>query len=66
MIPELETFILYYIGWHEHEYGFAEFKQSVLGELGEEGFKFALIHFREMRLAREADGDRRTYYEATK
>jgi len=66
MDPRLETFILYYLCWHEGEIDFTEFKQSLLEELKPEGMKAALNMFSEMRLERERHDDRRTYFEAQK
>jgi hypothetical protein len=60
----LETFILYYLCWHEGELSFSEFRQSLIDDLRPEGMKAALEMFREMRLEREKSGDRRTYFEA--
>lgn len=66
MDKRLETFILYYLCWHERDISFTEFKQSLLDELEPEGMKSVLEMFREMRLERERNGDYRTYFEVQK
>ena len=57
---ELETFLLYYTCWHEGEFPLAEFKKSLLDEIGAEGLKSALNQFKGMC------GNYRTYYEFQK
>ncbi len=66
MAHELETFLLYYTCWHEHEFGLQEMKQLLLGELGVDGLGKALEEFRVMLLPFREVGDRRIYYDIQK
>lgn len=62
----METFILYYIAWHENEFSLVEMRELLIGELGEAGFVQVLAEFKTQRLAREAAGDLRTMYRILK
>lgn len=64
MDQNFETFLLYYISWHEGEMTLAELKEMVIADIGQEGLTDALGTFRSKRLEREAAGDKRTLYDA--
>lgn len=66
MSPAYETFVLYYIAWHDKEFSLAEMKISLLSELGLDGFAEALGEFKAKRKEREAAGDYRTLFETMK
>ncbi len=59
-----EAFLLYYTAFHEFEITAKELKEMLVAEIGEEGFKEALVVFKEEREKLVAAGDKRTYYEA--
>ena len=60
---KLDTFLLYYVCWHEHEFDLQEMKKLLLDDLGPDGLSEALKEFQELYMPyREAD-DHRTYYD---
>lgn len=60
---EHETFVLYYVCWHEGEFSLTEMRRLLVIEIGEDGLRIALAEFRKRRLERQQTGDFRTYYE---
>ncbi len=58
----LDTFLLYYVCWHEHEFDLQEMKKLLLGELGPDGLSESLKEFRALWTPYHEAGDRRTYY----
>lgn len=66
MDANFETFSLYYTAFHEFEFTTKELKEMLISEIGEEGFKQALITFRQKREERQAVGDKRTLHDVMK
>lgn len=66
MDANFEAFLLYYTAFHEHELNTKEFKEMLIAEIGEDGFKKAMDIFKEKVAELKAAGDKRTLYEATK
>lgn len=66
MDANFEAFVLYYTAFHEYELNTKELKEMLILEIGEEGFAKALIIFRQEWEKRQAAGDKRTLYAATK
>lgn len=66
MDSKFDAFVLYYTAFHDFEINIKELKEMLLLEIGEDGLQEALVVFKQKRLEREAAGDKRTYYEATK
>jgi hypothetical protein len=61
-----EAFLLYYTAFHEYELNTKELKEMLIAEIGEEGFKQALVIFKQKQEERLVAGDKRTLYEAMK
>jgi hypothetical protein len=66
MDANYEAFLLYYTAFHEWEIGTKDIKDMLLSDVGEEGLKIAVSIFREERLKREENGDRRVLYDVLK
>jgi hypothetical protein len=66
MDSTFDALVLYYTAFREFEITLKEMKEMLVSEIGEEGLKQALEVFKQKRLEREAAGDKRTLYEATK
>ena len=59
---ELETFLLYYVCWREHEINLREMRSLLLEEIQANGISKALEEFKELRMPYRKEGDHRTYY----
>jgi hypothetical protein len=66
MDSKFDALLLYYTAFREFEITLKEMKEMLVSEIGEDGLTQALEVFKQKRLEREAAGDKRTYYEATK
>jgi hypothetical protein len=61
---DFDSFVVYYVAWHEGEFNLQTMKKMVLDDIGQEGLTNALIVFRAKRLERESRGDYRTLFQA--
>lgn len=66
MDSKFDAFVLYYNAFHERELTTKEFKEMLIAEVGEDGFKETLAIFRQKWEERQAAGDKRTLYEVMK
>lgn len=64
MDANYEAFVLYYTAFHAWEINTKEFREMLVSDIGEDGFKQALSTFRQEREKRELAGDKRTKHEA--
>ncbi len=65
-MTNFDTFLLYYIAWHEGEYTIREIKSILLSDLKKNGLEDALAEFRKKRMLRVSNGDFRTLFQVMK